>query len=312
MTMKYFFYLSVLLSFILLSCNDDPEVTVPGDGIYDLYITGINESIKDFDFISINGRTQEVPDEVMNLTLIVHQENEVVYEVRYASYDPLNPVELPDTIRVPQLEEGDYTIIAVTADYWFDPYYQNSVFDSYLYSMGPIFYGYAEISVTEENQEMSIDMQNISAKVTLRLKEGQEFIGESLTLNFETYGDQRFDYERETWSSMPDYYGGFGLYIGKYYTYDPISYEPSWEMITEASAYVLPKTLDKFNLYYYDQQGFNVSRRANLDPDIELNAGDAIEFVVDLEALLTLSADGNDIFDWEPLEWNDLGEVTLP
>ena len=78
----------------------------------------------------------------------------------------------------------------------------------------------------------------------------------------------------------------------------------------QSSFYVLPKTLTGLELHYYDYSGFSLTQAIDLDPDIELSVGDAVTFTIDLNAIFEGAGSGT--FNWEEINWNDLGEVTVP
>ncbi len=184
-------YLLPIIAIVCLfgiSCapNDTEELSVAADGDYSVMITGVTQSLT-YTFSSSNSRTTAtVPDDVNHLTIMVlDADMRVVYQQHYYHYSDYYPEDdsikyddekadlakapmydeyyfekqIPDTLFIPKLPEGSYTILAATAEFYqyyykdYEPYpadgqsypdtmvydQQTPTLESYVTSDGPIF-----------------------------------------------------------------------------------------------------------------------------------------------------------------------------
>jgi hypothetical protein len=292
---------------ILVGCelNEAEENLKQGD--HSFYITGIKESIT-YEFTSGNGRAVQ-SDEVKNLTVyIMDSEGNIVYETRYYNNNYDGAGGIPDSIFIPALGAGTYKILALTADYYpyYDYYYQEgdtmSIFDDMVIptgitSEGPIFVGFEQIALTDATSAVELDMKNISAKISFQLTNSQ--IAENSAISLEMMTVDAMDYAIIDEEMVPSVSENNYLY----------NYIDAWNPVR--SMYVLPQTINDMTVQFYDYySGSNWNSSIIFEEQIPLTAGDAITFNLDLEAMLEGSGSGS--FNYEDIEWNDLGEVTVP
>lgn len=312
-------FLAVL---VLATLSCDTEQDSPKGADHDFYITGINKSLS-YTFSPSNGRqSQAIPEDVRNLTvMILDDDDNIVYEQRYYNYSYYWEYEdsldasgydyyyyentIPDTLFIPSLEEGNYTILTATADFYH--YYSYSGWgnpegagtpkiESWVTSEGPIYAGKAELELSEDEQEVVMEMTNISSKITLK-REGSFDNDGWLEVIIQTEDAVEYWLDDEEFVT-PEY-----DYSESVYGY--IDYRSSVNLFT------LPKKLTAVQIYYYDYQtGATISQTVEIDPSIELGVGDAITFTINVEDIL--SGSGRGIFDWNDVSWNDLGEINVP
>lgn len=306
---------------LLMACDPslDNQSGNP-DAELSFYITGINKSLS-YTFSPGNGRVaQSVPDDVRNLTVVILNESEeVVYEQHYYQYgyyyedeDSLNAAgfdyyyyenTIPDTLFIPSLGEGNYTVLTATADFFINHYYGDAnnengraKIESWVTSEGPIYAGKAEIELTEDEQELVMGMKNISSKITIKKEGSNEMEGwleiRLLTENNTEYSLLEEDFQAPEYDYNYDIYG----YVGE---------RP------ESHIFSLPKTLTGVEINYYDYsyQGV-ISQRVELNPSVALGVGDAITFTIDVDEVI--SGSGSGVFEWENIDWNDLGDINVP
>ncbi|MFT7233259.1 MAG: hypothetical protein ACI8TA_002483 [Cyclobacteriaceae bacterium] len=333
--MKGFNYalLALLVLFAFSCSNDQDEPGKIKDGEFSFYITGISQSLT-YTFSPSNGRAAStVPEDVKNLTvLILDAEGHIVYEQHYYNYSYYydNNADssmmgeddgsvsndyyyyentIPDTLFIPKLGSGDYTILAATADFYYYYYMHDSFAPnggneseypklySHTTSEGPIYVGKKELRLEEEGQLVEMEMDNISTKITLQQLNIDAGFEGSLQLELNTKDNMDYSFEDEA-------------FVGPDYDYDQSIYVwIDWQ--EEKSIYALPKTISSIQIYYYDYRtGAQISQEVDIDPDLTLAVGDAITFKVDVEALLEGAGQG--VFRWEDISWNDLGDISVP
>ncbi len=329
------FALIILFSFSCTNDLDDQDKI--NDGEYSFYITGINKYLN-YTFSATNGRAaSSVPEDVKSLAvLILDAENNVVYEQHYYNntyyppyYEDSVQMEdgsmgidvnadfyyyentIPDTLFIPKLGSGDYTILTATADFYYYNYgnydygyngheedkYNFPKLFSYITSEGPIYVGKKELRLEEEGQQVEMEMTNISAKITLqKLNESADLQG-SLQLQLNTKDNKDYSFLDED-------------FVPQDYDYDQSIYVwTDWQQ--ERSIYTLPKTITSLQIYYYDYRtGVQISQEVEINPNLNLTVGDAITFTVDVEELLEGAGQG--FFSWEDIDWNDLGSISVP
>lgn len=339
MSVKKFLIAFIIPVVCLFSCQTSEDELPTGD--FDFYITGFKSGLS-VDFSAGSRTDQSTPDDVHQLHVqILDGENQVVYEQYYWDYDDyyyydddsvyhnedsLNNTQgrlaremdfiysegIPDTIFIPSLPAGDYHVLAATTyigNYYYyydyatadssDNYYYNNEprIDTYAVNDGPIYVGKESLYLSEEEQEVLLDMNNVSAKITVTNASDATNVSGWADLMVETQNNQYYSFLDE--SLFPSDYD----YDAPVYTYlDPGG---------TRDFYVLPRTLTGLTLNYWDYySGASFSSTLELDPNIELGIGDAVTFTVDLEEILSGAGSGS--FDWEEIDWNDLGEVTVP
>jgi hypothetical protein len=320
--MKSIYASLAFIAVFTLSCNPDSEEKVSPKGEYSFYITGINESLS-YTFSPSNGRVAEsVPEDVKALTLLVLDENdELVYNQHYYNhnyyYDYADSLDasgedyyyyenaIPDTLFIPALPEGVYTVLTATTDFYYYRYHDGfgpegnearyPKLDSYTISEGPIYVGKEVIELKEEDVELKMPMKNVSTKITLKKKNADD---NDLWVDMSIRTKDASEYDFKDDALVASEHGESTIY--------------AWiDYGTEKSVYALPSTIDFISLHYYDYRtGTSVSQEVDIDPDIEMSVGDAITFTIDMEALADGS--GSAIFDWEDIDWNDLGDITVP
>jgi len=323
--MKKLKLLSLTLIIFLVACNPQDEVnTEPDFSDYSVLITGINKSLS-YDFASKNGRTEtSVPQDVNMLQLAVVATNgEVVYEQYYYNHNARNEFyydstdvdpeyfenTLPDTLLIPRLLEGEYSIIAATSYIHNHSYYDYndtsesklpSKIEAYTISDGPIYVGKEIVSI-EENQEeallINLDMNNISARIDLNIIEA-----DSINLNFELQIEASnanyYSFENDELLTYEyNYYGNLYWYFDGEYSSNSI--------------YFLPRLAESINISFFDENTqTHIHQSIDLDPDIEMNIGDVLTLNIDIEKLL--EGTGETVFNWEEVDWNDVGEISIP
>ncbi|MEP0365836.1 MAG: hypothetical protein ABJN36_10145 [Cyclobacteriaceae bacterium] len=320
--MKFIYTLLAVIAAITFSCDPNSDDKVDPNGEYSFYITGINESLT-YTFSPSNGRiAQTVPEDVKSLTiLILDAEGSLVYNQHYYNHNTYYDYEdsldatgndyyyyentIPDTLFIPGLPAGEYTVLATTADFYYDYYYNGfgpegdhrsyPKLHSYISSEGPIYVGKQDIQLTEDEIELQMPMENISTKITMKKINGGD---ENMWIDLSISTVDAHDYSFENEELVPSEYGESSIY--------------AWiDYGAEKSTYALPATIASISLNYYDYQtGVQMSHKVDIDPNLEMNIGDAITFTVDVEALA--SGAGTGVFDWEDIDWNDLGEINVP
>lgn len=326
------FILPALLIFGLFACESKFE-GMPNEK-YDFYITGIRQSL-DYTF-NAGGRSEAVPDEVKELTvLILNDQGRIVYEQYYFNYDyymdptlgnmPGDTLDagevimfdqtIPDTLFIPPLPAGKYDIIAATAPiyryYLVDPYmgpdgtmppipeWQGYPrIDPSTVSMSPIYVGKSIIALTDEKMEVAMNMRNVSAKITLVQKASANNLHGGVDLMFGTQNNSYFSFEKDS-------------LLDQETDYDAPIYTYLWNQ-ESVNFYVLPKSLTSVAISYYDYTIYENNFRLELpiDPPIVLRANDAVTFTIDVDKLF--EGAGRGILNWQDIEWNNVGEVTIP
>ncbi len=303
--------MAVLAVFFSACEPAEPTDELPS-GEMSMLVTGINQSLS-YEFRAGNGRVASSADDVKNLTvMILDEENQIVHETRYYRYYDEQLV--PDTILIPSLSAGNYQLLAVTADfyyyYYYEDYYQEGIEDSmgfvasnqltipgFTMSEGPIYVGKVDFTLEEEDQVVEIDMTNVSAKVTFKLKNNQALTEAGIEMALAS--DDVWAYSFDEASLTEDEYG---------YTYAS-AYLDEWNR--ERTLYVMPQTLKSMyiNMYSYNQEG-GFNQTVAFDEPIALASGDAITFTIDAQALLDGAGEG--VFNFGEINWNDRGELSLP
>ena len=312
-----------ILALLFIGCSSDGDIKEPVLNTENsILITGINESIS-YNFTSKNGRVESsVPDDVnMIQILILDASNEVVYEQYHYNQNAYNHFyydsaehggddymfenTLPDTLYIPPLADGNYTVLASTTyassyDYYYDNGDSTSsrypFIESYQVSDGPIFVGKATAEVNAETDAIVVlDMKNISARVDLNVV--SSFDEWTLEVHLETGNSRYYAFENE--SLMPNEYNYDYLYLWR---------DQYWK---QESYYFLPRDLKKVGLWFYDySSNFNVNFEFDIDPDLTMETGDVFSLNIDLDALI--EGGGQAAFNWDEINWNDVGEVSIP
>jgi len=304
--MKPLQLLSLLVLVLLSACefnHDTPDVSSREKG---LYIIGLKQSLT-YEFTSPNGRVLSDSDQVTNLAVyILEAEGGIVYEQHYYPY---YSGQVPDTIFIPDLGAGDYELVATTSDYYaYNYYYEDGtmydtmdvftdlILPGHAISEGPIYVGYNTFTIADEAVMVNVDMENVSAKITFRLKGGQSLNDAGVELGL--YANEVMGYNLRTGEFQEEQYDN--------YVYNWVD---QWS--TSRAVYVMPQTLYQINMNYYQYySGSNFSQSQDLEDPLKLRTGDAITFTLDLDALL--EGAGNGVFNFSDIDWNDLGEVTVP
>jgi hypothetical protein len=315
--------LSIFILGLLILSACTPSETVPSSDKHEFIITGVKESLGIDIIVENGGRVAEdsVPAGINSLTVfILDSDNNMVYENHYYGdyyYDLYNSI--PDSIYIPSMAEGDYSIYAVTLDYYsYYDYYNNEYLTiaPYYYGSNPIYVGSETFTLDEDFEVVVLSMGNISSHIEVSLAEGQELTDASISVIFETSESNAYSFADAALVPYED-----GSYIN-YYTYlsDYYYYEggPNGDGTTgggerkpyTADLYVLPSTLSSITVEYWDYYGNYVSQTLDIDPDLELATNDKISVVLDIDEILAGAGSGS--FDWENITWNDLGELTIP
>ena len=321
--MKKLFLLVSVASVVFYGCSSDEDIKedVPNTP-NSILITGISESIS-YTFTSKNGRTESsVPDDVnMIQILILNHDNEVVYEQYHYNQNAYNHYyydsadhggddymfenTLPDTLYIPPLADGNYTVLASTtyASYY-NYYYEHGdsanmkypIIESYQVSDGPIFVGKATAEVTADTDALVVlDMKNISARIDLNVE--SSFDEWSLEVQMETGNSKFYSFEYESLKPTEYDYDYLNLWRDNY-----------WK---QTSFYFLPRDLMNIQLWFYEyRSNFNLNFEFDIDPDLALETGDVFSLNIDLDELI--DGGGQAAFDWEEIDWNDVGELNIP
>lgn len=314
--MKNLFYcvLGTVL-FLGSACDDSKDSVTPQPDKLSFFVTGYPKSAA----FTSNGR-EEGADEIRNLSItLLDEESNVIFEKRYYSDFYLDgATEIPDTAFFPSLGPGTYTVILATIDVWYDQFEMRFWgLDPYVVSNGPIFIGVKEFDLTQDQQQVNIDMQHLSSRVTVKVADGAELKDEHVYINFETEDANRFDVrvldgelDIREYHDPYDNYSSFGVELGTYYAWTPQG-EEVMRTVTERTAYVLPRSIQRIFIDYSTMDGSVWSHSTRqLETDLALATGDAITIVVDMKAFSGESIGG--IMDIGEIVWNDLGEVTVP
>ena len=305
---KLLFVIPLLITMFSCEFQDDFKM----EEEYSFFITGIKESIT-YVFTPANGRVAEVPDEVKNLTVLVVDElGEIVFEKRFYEWEHYS--EIPDSIRIPALPAGEYSIYAMTCDYynyWFEDgvyrgdttntppadtvtTYGSIVLEPWIVNEGPIYVGSVTFTLEEDEQHVVIKMENISARITLT---ATEHIPDWMQASIETKANVYYDFKSGDFMDA-DYWNYIYMYLD--------------DSTLTKNFYILPQTLKKLNIYFYNYTDYSqvYSPSMEIDPPIAMNVGDAITFKIDVEAIM--AGAGSSVFEWEDIQWNDLGEIAIP
>jgi hypothetical protein len=291
---------------------------------FGFYITGVSQSIN---YIVNSGRQEETPDDVRELNiLIIDQSGEIVYEQWYFNHNYyygqdslMGPGDtflyentIPDTLFIPALPAGNYDVVAATTylNYYGDPIWNPDGtwtngpmvyprIEPYHVSETPIYVGKQSLNLNEESQEVVLEMRNISAKIKLSREDiNSDIQGGQLELVFITKNNKTFSFEANSLVSPEHDYD--------YYIYTYLNDENS------KNFYMLPKSLAAVEVAYYHPQFENYNFRIEIpiDPDVDLNINDAISFSINLGELLEGAGSGTVL--WQQINWNELGEISIP
>lgn len=323
--MKNSLLILLIISVVFYGCSSDEGIKedVPNTP-NSILITGINESIS-YAFTSNNGRVENsIPEDInMIQILILNDENEVVYEQYHYNQNAYNHYyydsaeydgdeymfenTLPDTLYIPPLADGSYTVLASTA---YASYYKNSDYEhhedsskirypviaSYLVSDAPIFVGKASAEVTSETDALVVlDMNNISARIDLNIT--ASFDEWNMEVQIETGNNKLYSFESESLESTADNYDYLTLWRDHY-----------WK---QTSYYFLPRDLKDINIWFYEYPSdLNLNFEVDIDPDLTMETGDVFSLNIDIDELI--AGGGSAAFNWEEIDWNDVGEVNIP
>lgn len=303
------------LVFTISSCIDK-EPVIPDPSIkHDLVITGMKESLG---FEIQNGRVDSVPEGINNLSIIIADEDlEQVYQNNYYGYNYWDLYQsIPDSIWIPALPEGNYTLMAVTLDYYgyYDYYYEDGSNQQYLVepyysSPGVIYAGREDFTLTQEDQVVTTEMKNISSRIELKLKDGQSLESANLSIMLEAANSQSYDLLNGQFTPFnSDWPISYYTYFGEYYYYD--EYGEHVEQVTETNLYVFPTEITAITFDYWDYYGNNFSQSVSLSESFTLDVGEKVTLVIDIDEIL--EGAGSGFFDWEEIDWNDQGEISIP
>ncbi|WP_425393074.1 hypothetical protein [Ekhidna sp.] len=285
-----------------------------------MIITGIRESIS-YTYTSNSGRSESsVPEDVNMIQILVLDSNDdVVYEQYHYNNNAYNHYyydsaahggddymfenTIPDTLYIPPLADGTYTVLASTTYAYSYDYYGDSIgnypyIESYQVSDGPIFVGKATAEVTEDTDALVVmDMANVSARIDLNITStlSSEW---SLEIHLETTNGMYYSFENESLMSRGnDYYDYLYFWRDSYWN--------------QSSYYFLPRDLKNIQLYFYDNSsGFNMNVSSSIDPQLAMSVGDVFTLNIDMDKLIE---EGENVaFSWENIEWNDVGNIDIP
>ena len=321
-TMKNSLLILLAAAFFFYGCSSDEGIK---EGLENtessILITGINESIS-YTFSSANGRAESSIPEDVNLIqiLVLDEDNDIVYEqyhynqnayneyyydsADHAGDDYLFENTLPDTLYIPPLPDGEYTVLASTAYISYYNYHYDSgnddssapFIESYQVSDNPIFVGKSSAEVTQDTDALVLlDMQNISARMDLNITTTKEEW--SLELHLESNNTSYYSFDLE--SFLPTEYDYSSLYLWR---------DHYWK---QESYYFLPRDITSINLWFYEYpNNLNVNYQFDIDPNLEMEVGDVFTLNIDLDELI--EGGGSASFDWEEINWNDIGDVSIP
>lgn len=308
--MKSLLKLILIVPVLIYSCDSPDDAKISSEKDPGLYVTGIKNSLS-YTFSAGNQRVATGGDDVKNLTVLLLDEyGNIAYEARYYPY---YENAMPDTMYIPSLAAGKYELMAVTADFYgyYDYGYgpEGNMLDSgnvvsslilpaYTVSEGPIYVGYDSFEVGDEPVFVNVAMKNVSAKITFNAKSASAISNGGAQIY--AYGHPAKSYDLRSGEFFYSEYNDYG------YAYSWLDY---WT--TTRSVYVMPQYLSNLNVNFYQyDNGFYLNQDYTFDNTIELQAGDAITFTLDLEQLLQGAGSGS--FSFEDIAWNDLGEVSIP
>ena len=317
--------LSLCLVITLSSCYEKLAKDEMPEGDFDFYITGVSQSLN---YVFNSGsRVSETPDDVRELNiLIIDESGDIVYEQWYFNHNYYHHQDssmengdtffyentIPDTLFIPALPAGNYDILAATTylNYYDDPIMNPDGtwgpgpmtyprIEPYNVSENPIYVGKQSITLSEENQEVVLEMRNVSAKITLSREEDTSNIdGGHLELIFMTKNNKSFSFAEN-------------ILVDQEYDYDYYIYTYMFDE-KKKDFYVLPKTLSAVEVAYFHNQieMYNFRIEIPIDPDIDLQINDAISFSINLGELLDGAGSGTVL--WDQITWNELGEISIP
>ena len=211
---------------------------------------------------------------------------------------------LPDTLYIPPLADGQYTVLASTsyASYYDHHYAEDSSYgaypfiESYQVSDAPIFVGKETTEVSQETDAVVVlDMKNVSSRIDLNIASSSEEW--NLELNMETGNSLIYSFATESLENTGYEYDYLHIYRDGYYN--------------QTSYYFLPRDLKSINLWFYEYQT-NVSANFefDIDPDLTLQTGDVFSLNIDIDQLI--EGGGSAGFSWDSIDWNDVGEISIP
>ena len=322
--MKKLLLLTLASAAIFYGCSSDEDIEkdIPNTE-NSMLITGISESIS-YTFSDKNGRTESsVPDDVnMIQILILDEAQKVVYEQYHYNQNAYNhhyydsadhegddylfENTIPDTLYIPPLADGTYTVLASTTyAYYYHQYNDGSgdssynqypIIESYQVSDAPIYVGKGSAEVSSETDAVVVlDMTNISARIDLNIE--TTYPEWNLEVQLETGNGKYYSFESEELLENEYDYDYLHLWRDHYWM--------------QESYYFLPRDLKNINLWFYEYpSNFNINFEFDIDPDLTMEAGDVFNLNINLDELV--EGGGEAGFNWEDIDWNDLGEVTIP
>lgn len=311
------FTIWMLIVFLFSNCETSSINDIDPSQKHESIIIGLKKSIQ-LEILN-NGRVDSIPENINNLSIIIANENlQPVYQNNYYGYNYWDLYHaIPDSIFIPPLAEGNYTLMAVTLDYYgyYDQVFSDSVeissfiIEPYYFSSGVIYAGRSEFTLTEENQLVAISMQNISSRIDLRLKEGQELHGSNLGIILNSKEGSSYDLFHGNYLDFrSDWPISYYSYLGEQYYYNENG--GYTEDIHSTSLYILPSKINQITFDYWDYSGNYFSYSIELEEVLALNSNDKISIVIDLDEIL--NGAGSGVFDWEDVQWTDKGELTIP
>lgn len=316
--MKRISQLLTVCALPLLFACETGEIEPDNNGeTHSVSITGIKDAFS-YSFTPANGRVASAPDEVYMLTIkLINENNHVVYEQWYHDWSDTEN-HIPDSIFIPSISAGNYKIYASTADYYYyyDYYYESGnvdltdagdsipdqdlpmqefVIDNWIVSENPIYVGNQSFTVADEDVSVELEMTNISAKLTLQVKNfPQEMYAEVMAI-----GTDALSYSFDN-----------DAFFNQYPDHESYAYLYMYDGRENFNFYFLPRTLDRVRVGVYDYNyNYFVEQEYSFNEDIEMGVGDALTVTVDMESIL--DGGGSGTLSWQSIEWNNLGEVVI-
>ena len=256
---------------LVAACQEEPSE--PQD--FTLQIVGIHESMT-AEFTELeNGRVADVP--VSYLSIVIKQGQNEVYRKEYVD-------EIPDPLPEITLKAAWYQVYVQSHDGLVDCYSADE--------HHPIFTGYADLQLTTDNQELPVEMNNLSARVLSKIKEGQ-------VLDTAKYD---FLVMRYYWDPEHQYCNLTGT----------IERDPMFNQVfsndsaftTRTETFVTAKTLLGTVFEFGDKNGRIVaSLLIDFESPIDVEADDQITFTIDVDMLDELASSGRLQTALVPVTW---------
>lgn len=201
----------------------------------------------------------------------------IVHEAQFY-IDPWGEIELPDTLVIPDLAPGNYVLFASTTSIYTT--FEEDELVGYTAVLDandtPILVGTTEFSIANEDVTLSVDMDNISAKMIVNFTLPSPSSDLDVFGLFSPFDYQHYSFDEDELFTGQSNGGGF-----EFYSFDPL--------VSTTEMYFLPHSLNNYQFIIDEGDNRLLEEELIFDEDIICETGDIVtlNLVVDEQYQLT-------------------------